>query len=58
MDLNFPCKKVIYHTINTPVFDTKRNNKYTPNSPTKTNPLLPHHAIQSIHQKTSQEAST
>ena len=57
MDLNLPCKKDIYHTINTPVFDTKRNNKHTPNSPTKPNPSLPHHAIQSI-QKTSQEAST
>ena len=49
MDLNLvPCKKDTYHTINTPVFDTKRNNKYTSNSPTKPNPSLPHHAIQSI----------
>ena len=57
MDLYLPCKKDIHHTINTPVFDTKRNNKHTPNSPTKPTPSLPHHAIQSI-KKTSQEAST
>jgi hypothetical protein len=57
MDLYLPCKKDVLHTINTPDFDTKRNNKHTPNSSTKPNPSLPHHAIQSI-QKTSQEAST
>ena len=57
MDLYLPCKKDIHHTINTPDFDTKRSNTHTLNSPTKFNPSLPHHAIQSI-QKTSKEAST
>jgi hypothetical protein len=67
MDRDLPSKKDIHHTINTPNFNTKRNkthtlansptNTHTLNSPTKLNPSLPHHAIQST-QETSQKVST
>ncbi len=32
MDLYLLCKKDIHHTINTPDFDTKRNNTHTPST--------------------------